>query len=75
MHGSLDPEERVLPEWFAQTSDEPYDRHDYKVTFSNGETRIFDSYDKVMEVWFSTPPLFKSHVDVLDTKSKSKGFK
>jgi hypothetical protein len=26
-----------------------------------------------MEQWFSTPPLFKSHVEVLDKNKKSKG--
>ena len=72
-HGSLDPEEKVLPDWFAQTSDVPYDRHNYRFTFSNGETKILDCYDKVMELWFNTPPLFKSHVDVLDKKKKSNG--
>ena len=72
-HGSLDPEEKVLPDWFSQTSDMPYDRNDYRFIFSNKESIIFESYEEVMEQWFSTPPLFKSHVEVLDKSKKSKG--
>ena len=87
MIGKLDPEERVLetgpeplPAWFPQTSNEPYDRHDYRFVFRNGESIIFNSYDLLMEQWFNTPALFKSHVEVLDkphtqNKNKKGGFK
>jgi hypothetical protein len=27
-----------LPEFFQQTSDEPYNRHDYKLVYVNGQT-------------------------------------
>ncbi|QJT70240.1 hypothetical protein SynMITS9220M01_234 [Synechococcus phage SynMITS9220M01] len=69
-----------LPEWFAQTSEKPYDRHNYRFIFRNGESIIFNSYDQVMEKWFTTPALFKSHVEVLDkpnknNKNKKEGFK
>ena len=60
-----------LPEWFAQTSEKPYDRHNYRFIFRNGESIIFNSYDQVMEKWFTTPALFKSHVEVLDKPNKN----
>jgi len=79
MIGKLDPEDRVLPDWFAQTSDEPYDRHNYRFHYSNGESIIVESYEQIYEKWFNTPALLKSHVEVLDTKQIKKksngGFK
>ena len=59
-----------LPEWFAQTSDKPYDRHNYRFIFRNGESIILNSYDQAREQWFNTPPLFKSHIEVLDKPNK-----
>ena len=59
-----------LPEWFAQTSEKPYDRHNYRFIFRNGESIILNSYDLVMEKWFTTPAMFKSHVEVLDKPNK-----
>jgi hypothetical protein len=60
-------------EWFAQTSDEPYDRHQYRFVYSNKQSKIFNSWEQVQQEWFTTPALFKSHIDVLDKKQKSKG--
>ena len=60
---------------FKQTSDNPYDRHDYKLVLSNGKEIIFDNYEDVQVTWFQTAPQFLSHVEVLDKKTKSKGFK
>ena len=80
MIGKLDPEERILndvlpelPKWFAQTSDEPYDRHQYRFVYSNDQSTVFDSWEQVQSEWFTTPALFKSHIEVLDKKQKSKG--
>ena len=67
-----------LPEFFRQTSDEPYDRHNYRLTYSNNQSIIVESYEEVREAWFNTPAMFKSHVEVLDKKQKKKskgGFK
>ena len=84
MNGKLDPEERILdgvlpelPKWFTQTSDEPYDRHNYRFVYSNGLSKIFDSWEKVQREWFTTPPLLASHIEVLDDKTKKSngGFK
>ena len=62
-------------EWFAQTSDEPYDRHDYKIVYSNSQSVVVDNWHTVRALWFEAPAQFLSHVEVLDKKpSKSKGF-
>ena len=67
-----------LPEFFRQTSDEPYDRHNYRLIYSNNHSIIVESYEEVREQWFNTPAMFKSHIEVLDKKQKKKskgGFK
>jgi hypothetical protein len=35
-----------LPEFFQQTSDEPYNRHDYKLVYINGQTKVFEESSK-----------------------------
>ena len=66
-----------LPEFFQQTSDEPYDRHNYRFHYGNGRCIIVESYEQVYEKWFNTPSILKSHIEVLDKpnnkKKKSKG--
>ena len=52
--------------WFAQTSDEPYDRHRYKVVFTGADPIIVDEWEQANLIWFQTPSLFKSHIEVLD---------
>jgi len=52
--------------WFAQTSDEPYDRHRYKVVFTGADPVIVDEWEQANLIWFQTPSLFKSHIEVLD---------
>ena len=72
---------KVLPDWFAQTSDEPYDRHQYEFVYSNGQYLIFDTWEDARSEWFNTPPQFKSRVNVIDRidlpkkKKSSGGFK
>ncbi len=77
MVGKLDPEENVL-QWFEQTSNEPYNRHDYKLVYTNGKTEIFDNHQDFMATWFQTANMLLSHGEVLDKrvnkKTKSKGF-
>lgn len=61
---------------FTQTSDEPYDRHRYKIVFSEGKEIILDDYEHVQAIWFQTASSFLSHVEVLDqVKTPVKGFK
>ncbi len=59
---------------FKQTSDEPYDRHNYKLVTDNGGELVFDNYEDVQVYWFQHGGNFLSHIEVLD-KKKSKGFK
>jgi hypothetical protein len=61
---------------FTQTSDEPYNRHRYKIVFSEGKEIILDDYEHVQAIWFQTASSFLSHVEVLDeVKPPVKGFK
>jgi hypothetical protein len=74
--GKLDPEENVL-QWFEQTSNEPYNRHDYKLVYTNGETKVFEEHQDFMVAWFQYPKQLLSHGEVLDKKvkkTKSGGF-
>ena len=66
-----------LPEFFEQTSDEPYDRHTYRLVLTNGETLDVDDWMTVSAAWFQLPGVFKDHIEVLDKKlsrTKPKGF-
>lgn len=71
MVGKLDPEENVL-QWFEQTSDEPYNRHDYKLVYVNGNHKVFDNHEDFMATWFQTANMLLSHGEVLDKKTKKK---
>ena len=78
MIGNLEPEENVL-QWFEQTSNELYNRHYYKLVYSNGETKVFEDHQDFMTAWFQYPKQLLSHGEVLDKKTKKKsksgGFK
>ena len=64
------------PRYFIVTSDEPYDRHNYKVIRSDGESVVVDSWELAREIWWNTPSFQLSHIEVLDKKTnKKKGFK
>lgn len=58
---------------FKQTSDEPYNNHDYKLVYSNNQSVIFDNYEDLRLAWYNTPEQFRGHVEVLD-KKQPKGF-
>ncbi len=64
--------EKTDPQYFEITSDEPYDRHDYKIISSDGKFVIVDSWYSAREIWWNTPSKLLSHIEVLD---KNKGFK
>mgnify|MGYP000091354185 CR=1 FL=1 len=64
---------------FKQTCDKPYDRHHYKMVYSNNQSVVVDSWEQVRQIWWETPSEFQSHIEVLnkiDTRSKgvTKGF-
>ena len=52
--------------YFSQTSNESYDRHRYKVVFTGADPVIVDEWEQANLIWFQTPSLFKSHIEVLD---------
>jgi|TARA_B100000035_G_scaffold254826_1_gene224421 hypothetical protein len=60
------------PRYFTVTSDEPYDRHDYKVIRKDGKTVVVNSWESAREIWWNTPSNTLSHIEILD---KKKGFK
>ena len=63
--------------YFTVSSDEPYDRHHYKIHYHGGETKVVESWEEVQEIWWNTIAQFISHVEVLDKpkQKSSKGFK
>ena len=64
------------PLYFTQTSEEPYDRHRYKVVDAKGDFVIVDGWEEARHLWWNTPSQFLSHVEVLDKiDKKAKGFK
>ena len=68
-------------EVFSQTSDVPYDRHNYELVLKNGKTVFFDDWTDVQGYWFvhNQIPDYLDFINVLDKskrkeKVKTKGF-
>ena len=62
------------PRYFSQTSDEPYDRHHYKIVCQS-KSFVVESWEEVQEYWWNNREFTESIIEVLDKpKSKSKGF-
>ena len=77
MVGKLDPEERALPEFFKETSTNPYVKHDYKLVYKDGKHETFDNYMDLIKTWNKTPADLLDYVIALDhkePKTKSGGF-
>lgn len=55
------------------TSDQPYDRHKYKLVFIDGRSIVFEDYTQMKETWRQFSEVC-SNVIVLDKKTKAKGF-
>lgn len=64
----------ILPDFFTVSCEKPYDRHNYELVRKNGKIETFQSWEMVQLRWFETPPHFKSHINVIDKKTKG-GFK
>jgi len=60
---------------FTQTCHKPYDRHHYKMVYSNNQSVVVDSWEKVRTLWWETPSNFTSHIEVLDVVNKNKNYK
>jgi len=64
------------PRYFSRTSNEPYDRHYYKIVSKDKEV-IVESWEEVQEWWWNNnnSPTFDAVVYTVDRpKKKSKGF-
>ena len=63
------------PLYFGQTSNEPYDRHHYKVVHKD-HSFVVTSWDEVQEYWWNNiafnPDMI---VEVIDKPKTTKGFK
>ena len=56
------------------TSDDPYNRHKYKIVFVDGRSIVFEDYTQMKETWRQFSQVC-SHVVVVDKKkSGGKGF-
>jgi hypothetical protein len=69
----------TLPEFFQQTSDTSYDRHNYELVLKSGKTVFFDDWTDVQGYWFvhQQIPDYLDFINVLDKpkkKSKAVGF-
>ena len=60
--------DRNDPRYFSQTCDKPYNRHKYKLFFTNGRTQVYSDYVDCQAAWFETAEMFLSHVEVMDKK-------
>ena len=70
--------EKNDPRYFSQTSNKPYERHQYKIVHKD-RSIVVESWDEVQEWWGNNCrlPTFDAIVHVIDkpkTKKKSKGF-
>ncbi len=62
---------------FKQTSDEPYDRHDYEINLTSGKKVKFDNWEDTWMYWYQNHqiPDFLNYIVVKDKqKVKTKGF-
>ena len=67
--------EKDDPRYFNQTSDEPYDRHHYKLVFKEKHV-ILKTWDEVQEYWWNNIALNPDMiVEVIDKPKTTKGFK
>ena len=69
--------EKNDPRYFSQTSNEPYDRHHYRIVYKD-RFAVVESWEEVQEYWWNNSRRFELPViEVIDkpkTKKKSKGF-
>ena len=69
--------EKNDPRYFLQTSNEPYDRHHYRIVYKD-RSAVVESWEEVQEYWWNNSRRFELPViEVIDkpkTKKKSKGF-
>ena len=57
--------------YFTVTCSKSYERHNYRIVFSNGQSELYQYWDLVFARWFETPKQFLSHIEVVDNKKKN----
>ena len=60
--------------YFSQTSDEPYDRHYYKIVCQDNSF-VVKSWDEVQEYWWNRRGFNPPVIEVIDKPKSKKGFK
>ena len=61
------------PQYFELSSEDPYDRHNYKVMFPDGRSVIFEDYEQMRVVWFQHMRNWEGCiVEVIDAKKESR---
>ena len=60
---------------FTQTSDKPYDRHFYVVSYPDGRAYTFEDYTMMRAWWFQQANTTGAKVTVMDYQQQAKGFK
>ena len=59
---------------FTQTCNKLYDRHQYVITFSNGQEQLFADYETMRTYWFTHCRMRKMIVSVKDIPLSKPGF-
>ena len=64
------------PAYFTVSSNDLYDRHNYKIVSKTGDSIVVDNWEDAQMTWFQKSA-FLSHIEVLDQPkvSNQKGFK
>jgi len=60
--------------FFEQTCNKLYDRHQYRITFSDGREQLFDDYETMRNFWFAHCRMITMTVSVEDVKQTKLGF-
>ena len=66
--------EKTDSRYFSQTSEAPYDRHNYKIVCKD-KSFVVESWDEVQEYWWNNMYIQTPTIEVLDKPKSNKGFK
>ena len=66
--------EKTDSRYFSQTSEAPYDRHNYKIVCKD-KSFVVESWDEVQEYWWNNMHIQTTTIEVLDKPKSNKGFK
>ena len=66
--------EKTDSRYFSQTSEAPYDRHNYKIVCKD-KSFVVESWDEVHEYWWNNMHIQTLTIEVLNKPKSNKGFK